>query len=66
MTITLEIIATLIIRFICYYCYVKHFWWKTNASEKITNEDERSDNGKKLRSYPAKTKVEAVKYAEIQ
>ena len=64
MTITLEI-TTLIIRFMCYYCYVKHCWSKTNDSEKITNEDERSDNGKKLRSYPAKTKVEAVKNAEI-
>ena len=65
MTITLEIITTLIIRFVCYYCYVNHCWWEANGSEKIANEDERSDNGKKLRSYPAKTKVEAVKYAEI-
>ena len=66
MAITLEIITTLIIRFICYYCYVKYCWWKTNDSEKKTNEGERSDNGKKLRPYPAKTKVEAVMYAEIQ
>ena len=33
-----------------------------NDGEKITNEDEMPQ---KLRSYPAKMKVEAVKYAEI-
>ena len=36
-----------------------------NDCEKITNEDETSHKGKKLRSYPAKMKAEAVEYAEI-
>lgn len=39
---------------------------KRMTVKKKTNEGERSDNGKKLRPYPAKTKVEAVMYAEIQ
>ena len=34
-------------------------------NEKITNDDEMSHKGKKLRSYPAKMTIEAVKYAEI-
>ena len=34
-------------------------------NEKITNDDEMLHRGKKLRSYPAKMKIEAVKYAEI-
>ena len=35
-----------------------------NDSEKTTNENEMSDKGNKLRSYPVKMKVEAVKYAD--
>ena len=34
-------------------------------SEKITNKGEISHKGKKLRFYPAKMKVEAVKYVVI-
>ena len=44
----------------CYHC-VKHRWQKISYSEKITNEDEMSHKGKKLRSYLAKMKVETVK-----
>ena len=47
------------------YGYVKHRCRKMNDSEKIANEDEMSRKGKKLRSYPAKMKEEAVKHAEI-
>ena len=36
-----------------------------NDSEKTTNTDEMSHKGKKLRSYPAKMKVDAVKYIDI-
>ena len=36
-----------------------------NDSKKMINEDEMSHKGKKLRSYLAKMKVEAVNYAEI-
>ena len=61
---TFEIIITLIDRFMFCYCYVKHRWRKMNDSEKTTNENEMSDKGNKLRSYPVKMKVEAVKYAD--
>lgn len=34
-----------------------------NGFEKITNKDEMSHKGKKVRSYPTKMKEEAVTYA---
>ena len=35
-----------------------------NDREKTTNENEMSDKGNKLRSYPVKMKEEAVKHAD--
>ena len=60
-----EIITTLINKFKFCYCHVKRCWRKINDWEQITNENEMSHNGKKLRSYPAKAKLEAVQCAEI-